>query len=84
MHTLQPEYQSHSSTSFRFPAHHRFDSVFYDRLSEFGFVIYPGKVSNADCFRMGTHISAGYPGARRQCPARAEMQVDSARASRSA
>ena len=28
---------------------------FYDRLNDKGFVIYPGKVTNADCFRMG-HI----------------------------
>jgi 2-aminoethylphosphonate-pyruvate transaminase len=27
---------------------------FYDRLKARGFVIYPGKVSNADCFRIGT------------------------------
>jgi 2-aminoethylphosphonate-pyruvate transaminase len=27
---------------------------FYDRLKSRGFVIYPGKVSNADCFRIGT------------------------------
>jgi 2-aminoethylphosphonate-pyruvate transaminase len=52
---LAPQHQSHVITSFRFPAHPGFDfSVFYDRLSELGFVIYPGKVSNADCFRIGT------------------------------
>ena len=27
--------------------------VFYDRLNERGFVIYPGKVTDADCFRIG-------------------------------
>jgi 2-aminoethylphosphonate-pyruvate transaminase len=52
---LAPEHQSHIITSFRFPAHPHFDfSAFYDRLSELGFVIYPGKVSDADCFRIGT------------------------------
>ncbi len=42
-------------TSFRYPSHPawRFDE-FYARLSERGFVIYPGKVSDADCFRIGS------------------------------
>ena len=44
-----------SSTSFRFPDHPKFDfDVFYQRLGSRGFVIYPGKVSYADCFRIGT------------------------------
>lgn len=52
---LAPEYQSHFITSFRFPAHSCFNfPTFYRRLSELGFVIYPGKVSDADCFRIGT------------------------------
>jgi len=52
---LAPEHQSHVITSFRFPAHERFDfPAFYRRLSELGFVIYAGKVSNANCFRVGT------------------------------
>ena len=52
---LLPEYQSHIITSFRYPAHPNFDfNGFYARLSERGFVIYPGKVSGADCFRIGT------------------------------
>jgi 2-aminoethylphosphonate-pyruvate transaminase len=43
-------------TSFRFPARAAFDfEDFYRRLSERGYVIYPGKVSDADCFRIG-HI----------------------------
>lgn len=82
---LAPEHQSHIITSFRFPVHPRFDfSAFYDRLSELGFVIYPGKVSNADCFRIGT-IGHLFPqdiralvDAIRQVLT--EMQVDSARA----
>lgn len=42
-------------TSYRYPADPRFDfSEFYNRLNEKGFVIYPGKVSDADCFRIGT------------------------------
>jgi 2-aminoethylphosphonate-pyruvate transaminase len=52
---LRPEHQSHFITSFRIPMDRRFSfSTFYRRLSELGFVIYPGKVSNAECFRIGT------------------------------
>jgi len=52
---LTPQHQSHFITSFRFPADQRFDfSVFYQKLSELGFIIYPGKVLNAECFRIGT------------------------------
>jgi len=52
---LAPQHQSNIITSFRFPAHPNFDfNEFYRRLSEQGFVIYPGKVSDADCFRIGT------------------------------
>jgi 2-aminoethylphosphonate-pyruvate transaminase len=82
---LAPEYQSHIITSFRFPTHGRFHfAVFYDRLSELGFVIYPGKVSNGNCFRIGTighifppDIQALVAAIRRVL---AEMQVDSAHA----
>jgi 2-aminoethylphosphonate-pyruvate transaminase len=51
---LPPELQAPIITSFRFPvdASFRFDE-FYDRLRRRGFVIYPGKVSQADCFRIG-------------------------------
>jgi 2-aminoethylphosphonate-pyruvate transaminase len=42
-------------TSFQYPADPRFDFLeFYSRLVEKGFVIYPGKVSDANCFRIGT------------------------------
>lgn len=52
---LAPQHQSYIITSFRYPKSPRFNfSVFYRRLSELGFVIYPGKVSDADCFRIGT------------------------------
>jgi 2-aminoethylphosphonate-pyruvate transaminase len=82
---LAPEHQSHIITSFRFPADPCFDfSVFYDRLSELGFVIYPGKVSEADCFRIGTighifpqDIEALVAAIRRVL---AEMHVNSAHA----
>jgi 2-aminoethylphosphonate-pyruvate transaminase len=55
------ERQGHIITSFRYPPDPRFDfERFYDRLNELGFVIYPGKVSDADCFRIG-HIGRLYP-----------------------
>lgn len=51
---LQPQDQGHIIVSFRFPDHPRFEfEEFYSRLSDKGYVIYPGKVSNADCFRIG-------------------------------
>ena len=52
---LAPELQSPIITSFRYPADERFDfPTFYERLNDLGIVIYPGKVSRADCFRIGT------------------------------
>lgn len=52
---LPAHLQSRIITSFRYPNHPKFDfQSFYERLSEHGFVIYPGKVSDADCFRIGT------------------------------
>ena len=52
---LAPEHQSCIITSFRYPKHPNFRfQEFYERLSTKGFVIYPGKVSDADCFRIGT------------------------------
>ena len=48
------ERQAYIITTYFYPAHpnFRFDS-FYQQLSELGFVIYPGKVSRAECFRLG-------------------------------
>ena len=41
-------------TSFRYPAHPNFNfRAFYEHLSAKGHVIYPGKLSHADCFRIG-------------------------------
>src|SRR5690606_21551672 len=42
-------------TSFRYPDGDFDFETFYNALNDHGFVIYPGKVSNADCFRVG-HI----------------------------
>ncbi len=51
---LEPALQGYIITSFRYPEHPNFDfEDFYSRLNEKGYVIYPGKVSNADCFRIG-------------------------------
>lgn len=52
---LPAAWQSPIITSFHNPAHERYSfNEFYDRLKARRFVIYPGKVSNADCFRIGT------------------------------
>jgi 2-aminoethylphosphonate-pyruvate transaminase len=52
---LRPEDQGYIITSFRYPAHPNFDfDQFYRRLNEQNYVIYPGKVSDADCFRIGS------------------------------
>lgn len=51
---LAPERQGYIITSFRYPPHPNFTfDEFYTRLNDKGYVIYPGKVSNADCFRIG-------------------------------
>lgn len=52
---LAPERQSDIITSFHYPDDPAFlFEDFYRRLAAKGFVIYPGKVSHADCFRIGT------------------------------
>jgi len=46
--------KSHIITSFLFPEDESFSfDDFYNRLSEKGFVIYPGKLSKVNCFRIG-------------------------------
>jgi 2-aminoethylphosphonate-pyruvate transaminase len=58
---LPSERQGPIITSFRYPADERFDfDTFYGKLNDRGYVIYPGKVSNADCFRIG-HIGRIFP-----------------------
>ena len=52
---LAPERQSDIIASFHYPTDGDFDfDEFYRQLAARGFVIYPGKVSRADCFRIGT------------------------------
>ncbi|MBW7883303.1 MAG: 2-aminoethylphosphonate--pyruvate transaminase [Caldilineaceae bacterium] len=78
---LDPVDQGYIITSFYYPDHPNFDfGRFYDLLNSHGFVIYPGKVSDAACFRIG-HIGRifeadvrGLLAAVRQVLA--EMQVD--------
>lgn len=51
---LPEERQGYIITSFRYPNDAMFSfEVFYNALNAKGYVIYPGKVSNADCFRIG-------------------------------
>jgi 2-aminoethylphosphonate-pyruvate transaminase len=57
---LDESLQGYVITSFRYPTDPKFDfDVFYTLLNQRGFVIYPGKVSDADCFRIGNigHIT---------------------------
>jgi len=52
---LAPEHQSPIISTFRYPAAAGFDfGTFYSRLSARGMVIYPGKLTHEDCFRIGT------------------------------
>ncbi len=51
---LPEELQGYIITSVRYPTHANFDfEEFYSRLGKKGFVIYPGKLSDTDCFRIG-------------------------------
>ncbi|MGD0547023.1 MAG: 2-aminoethylphosphonate--pyruvate transaminase [Terracidiphilus sp.] len=52
---LAPQDLSFIISTFRYPENPRFSfPEFYERLSEFGFVIYPGKLTTEPCFRIGT------------------------------
>jgi 2-aminoethylphosphonate-pyruvate transaminase len=51
---LGPKNRGYIITSFLYPEHERFDfHRFYELLNGKGFVIYPGKLSRVDCFRIG-------------------------------
>lgn len=51
---LKDDDQSPIITSFYSPTHGDYSfKNFYNELKKHGFVIYPGKVSDADCFRIG-------------------------------
>jgi 2-aminoethylphosphonate-pyruvate transaminase len=52
---LAEEDQSYIITTYRYPSNPQFRfEEFYSRLSEMGYVIYPGKLSQEPCFRIGT------------------------------
>ena len=52
---LNPAVQSYIITSFYYPDTKRFSfDAFYRRLSDKGFIIYPGKISQAKTFRIGS------------------------------
>lgn len=52
---LQAADQGYIITSFRCPKHPKFSfEQFYKSLGERNYVIYPGKVGDADCFRIGS------------------------------
>jgi 2-aminoethylphosphonate-pyruvate transaminase len=52
---LAPADQSYIITAFRYPDDPRFRfEELYSRLSDLGFIIYPGKLSQEACFRIGT------------------------------
>ena len=51
---LERQRMSHIITTFHCPDDPAYDfQAFYDKLSDRGMVIYPGKVSGASCFRIG-------------------------------
>jgi 2-aminoethylphosphonate-pyruvate transaminase len=51
---LPPRLQGPIITAFLYPEHVNFKfDAFYKKLSDRGYVIYPGKVSSANCFRIG-------------------------------
>ncbi len=51
---LPAELQAPIIVTFLMPSHPRFDfTLFYDRLKEKGYVIYPGKLTVAETFRIG-------------------------------
>jgi len=52
---LDPKMQSYIITSFYYPDTGKFSfDDFYRRLSDKGFIIYPGKISRANTFRIGS------------------------------
>ncbi len=57
---LDADKQGYIITSFLYPRQDFDFMTFYNKLNESGFVIYPGKLSKADCFRIG-HIGQIFP-----------------------
>ncbi len=69
---LPASLQSPFITSFRNPAGFQFQP-FYEKLKASGYVIYPGKISSADCFRIGTIGDVGPADMRRLLDAVADV-----------
>lgn len=58
---LDPAVQSIIITTYHYPDHPAFNfHTFYEKLSQRGYVIYPGKLTEANCFRVG-NIGRLYP-----------------------
>lgn len=58
---MAPGISGYIITSFLFPVHPNFKFAdFYNKLNEHDLVIYPGKVTKADSFRIG-HIGDLHP-----------------------
>jgi 2-aminoethylphosphonate-pyruvate transaminase len=51
---LAPEDRGYIITTYYYPGDSFRFEEFYSRLSELGFIIYPGKLSQEPCFRIGT------------------------------
>jgi 2-aminoethylphosphonate-pyruvate transaminase len=52
---LEPKVQSYIITGFHYPTDQKFSfDEFYNRLSDKGFIIYPGKLTQVNTFRIGT------------------------------
>lgn len=61
-HYLRPEIQGHIISSFLYPEDKTFSfERFYKKLNDRGFIIYPGKLSKTNAFRIG-NIGQIYPG----------------------
>jgi 2-aminoethylphosphonate-pyruvate transaminase len=51
---LDPAIQSPIIAAYHYPPHPNFRfEEFYSRLSDLGMVIYPGKLTTVECFRLG-------------------------------
>jgi 2-aminoethylphosphonate-pyruvate transaminase len=58
---LKPQQQGYIISSYHYAKDKNWNfNEFYNQLNSAGFVIYPGKVSKADCFRIG-HIGRIFP-----------------------
>ncbi len=73
---LHAKYQSPIITSFLSPDHPVFNfRTFYHKLKEQGFVIYPGKITQNDTFRIG-NIGEVYPKDMRRLIRAVELSMD--------